>query len=307
MKALKITVVALVIVVAGLLVAVRRLADQVHTPGPAATQAAVENPAPPPIETAASPPAENRERAPVLAPKRVTRPKPANAPSHSAEAGGAQNGPPSPAKTTEPETAAAAAPPPTPPVAAAPAAPENPAPPAPSAPPHVTLPAGTQIVVRTQNTLSTERNVSGDTFVATLDEPLVADGFVIAEKGAQVEGVVSRAVRAGRVEGTSELAVELVRLHTTDGQTVAIATDLHDAQGQRSRGSDAKKIGAATGIGAIIGAIAGGGKGAAIGAGVGAGAGGGAVLATRGKDVSIPSESRLVFRLKTPVEITERP
>src|SRR5581483_10724671 len=302
---LKIAVIALVIVVAGLLVAVRRLVEQAHTAAPAVIQPA-ENPVPP-IETTAPPPGEGQQPAQTPAPGRLTRPKPANAPAHGTAASEVQNGPARSGKSTEPETAATAAPPPAPPAAAAPAAPENQAPPVSSAPAHVTLPAGTQIVVRTQNTLSTERNVSGDTFVATLDEPLVAGGFVIAEKGAQVEGVVSRAVRAGRVEGISELAIELVRLHTSDGQTVAIATDLHDAQGQRSRGSDAKKIGAATGIGAIIGAIAGGGRGAAIGAGVGAGAGGGAVLATRGKDVSIPSESRLVFRLKTPVEITERP
>ncbi len=65
-------------------------------------------------------------------------------------------------------------------------------------------------------------------------------------------------------------------------------------------------MGIASGVGAIIGAIAGGGKGAAIGAGVGAGAGGGAVLATRGEHAVIPSESRLVFQTRTPIEVTER-
>jgi len=170
----------------------------------------------------------------------------------------------------------------------------------------VTIAAGTAIVVRTQNTLSTERNLKGDTFTATLEQPLTADGLVIAEKGAEVEGVVSRSQKAGRVEGVSDLAVELVRLHTSDGQKLSIATNLHESQGERSRGSDAKKIGVATGIGAIIGAIAGGGKGAAIGAGTGAGAGTGVVLATRGKPTEIPSESVLTFQLRTPVEVTER-
>lgn len=59
-------------------------------------------------------------------------------------------------------------------------------------------------------------------------------------------------------------------------------------------------------IGAAIGAIAGGGKGAAIGAGVGGAAGAGTVLATRGEDASLPSETRVTFRLKNPVTITER-
>jgi hypothetical protein len=161
-------------------------------------------------------------------------------------------------------------------------------------------------MVRTQNTLSTERNFKGDTFSTTLDEPLTADGYVIAEKGAEVEGRIVRSERAGRVEGVSDLAVELVRLHTSDGQKLSIATNLHEVQGARSRGSDAKKVGAAAGIGGIIGAIAGGGKGAAIGAGVGAGAGGGTVLATRGKDALIPSESRLSFQLRAPVDVTEK-
>jgi len=65
-------------------------------------------------------------------------------------------------------------------------------------------------------------------------------------------------------------------------------------------------VAAAAGIGAIIGAIAGGGKGAAIGAGAGGAAGGGGVVATRNKAVSLPTESKISFRLGAPVTITER-
>src|SRR5262249_22924414 len=220
--------------------------------------------------------------------------------------------PPSPEAPLSTKPAETAAPAPAPPVAPAPAPIAEtppatpPAPPPPPPPRHVTIPAGTAIIVRTQNTLSSERNLKGDTFTATLEEPLIADGLALAEKGAQVEGVVTRSQRAGRVEGVSELSIELVRLHTSDGQKVSIATNLHEVQGERSRGSDAKKIAVATGIGAIIGAIAGGGKGAAIGAGTGAGAGTGVVLATRGKPTVIPSESVLTFHVRAPVEVTER-
>jgi len=161
-------------------------------------------------------------------------------------------------------------------------------------------------VVRTQTALTTERNLKGDTFTAHLEEPLIADGLVIAERNAAVEGHVTRSEKAGRVEGLSSLAVELVRLHTSDGQVVQIVTGPHEVQGQSSRGSDAKRVGIASGLGAIIGAIAGGGRGAAIGAGVGAGAGAGTVAATRGDHSVIPGESRLSFRLKAPVELTER-
>ena len=74
----------------------------------------------------------------------------------------------------------------------------------------------------------------------------------------------------------------------------------------RARGSDAKKVGIGAGLGAISGAIAGGGRGAAVGAGAGGAAGGGVVLATRGEAAVIPSESRLTFHLRTPIEVTER-
>jgi hypothetical protein len=66
------------------------------------------------------------------------------------------------------------------------------------------------------------------------------------------------------------------------------------------------KVGAVTAIGAAIGAIAGGGKGAAIGAATGGAAGTGGVLATRGKSTTLPSETRISFRLRNAVTITER-
>ena len=314
MKALKITVVALLIVIAGLLFTIRRLARQAVPEGaptpvsagaPAAAPPAAQAPpaAVPAPEAAASPKvAEPEKPSPVLAKKQVTRARTTAASSEPAPVPAVQTTPPpAPApKPAEAPVATASTPPATP-------VPETPKAPAqPPAPRRVTIPAGTILVVRTQNTLSTERNLKGDTFAVTLQEPLVADGYVIAEKGAEVEGVVTRSEKAGRVEGVSELVVELVRLHTLDGQRVSIATELHEVRGERSRGSDAKKVGVATGIGAIIGAIAGGGKGAAIGAGAGAGAGTGAVLATRGKPSVVPSESVLSFHLKTPVEVTER-
>ena len=108
------------------------------------------------------------------------------------------------------------------------------------------------------------------------------------------------------MEGLSDLSVELVRLRTSDGQRLSIATEPHEVQGKKTRGSDAKKVGIGAGLGAIIGAIAGGGRGAAVGAGAGGAAGGGVVLATRGEPAVIPSESRLTFHLRTPIEVTER-
>ena len=218
----------------------------------------------------------------------------------------------------EPDSRAAPSPePPSMPVAAVrPAEPQppvveterlEPTPPVPLREPRrVTLPAGTDVSVRLDFALASDRNYGGDTFTATLDQPIIVDDIVIAEKGAQVEGVVVDAVRAGRVKGLAKLSIELVRLDTADGQRVEIVTNRIHRQTEKSTKDDMKKVGLGAGIGAIIGAIAGGGKGAAIGAGAGAGAGGGVAAATRGKPVRIPVESRLQFRLIEPLEIVER-
>jgi hypothetical protein len=170
----------------------------------------------------------------------------------------------------------------------------------------VTIPAGTELRVRTVQTLSSGRNSAGDSFLATLDDHLMIDDLIVAEKGARVEGRVVEARRAGRVKDVANLVVELTSLDTADGQSIKIATQRIHREGEQSKGSDAKKIGIATGIGAVIGAIAGGGKGAAIGAGAGAGAGTGTVMATRGEDVTIRSETRLQFRLLDSVEVVEK-
>jgi len=206
------------------------------------------------------------------------------------------------------ETASSAPVPPAPEPAPAPSSLAEPAPlPAVPAPPRmVTLATGTLLSVRLAETLDSGNLKAGDTFTATLDRPLIAEGLVIAERGARVEGRVLEAEQAGRVKGVSSLAIHLTRLHTSDGQTVQIATDPFRKQGDTSRGEDAKKVGIGAGIGAAIGAIAGGGKGAAIGAGIGGAAGAGTVAATRGKDVVLPVETRLDFRLSSPVTLTEK-
>jgi hypothetical protein len=108
------------------------------------------------------------------------------------------------------------------------------------------------------------------------------------------------------VKGVAGLAVEIVRLHTSDGQRVAIQTDSFEKHAESTKNKDAAKVGVGAAIGAAIGAIAGGGKGAAVGAGVGGGAGAGDVLLTRGGSATLPSETRITFRLRSPVTITEK-
>jgi hypothetical protein len=179
------------------------------------------------------------------------------------------------------------------------------APPAPQ-PHQVTLNAGLLLPVRLVETLSSERNAPGDNFLATLDQELVVEGFVIAERGTRVEGRVVAVDRANKARNSAALAVELTRLHTSDGQTVPIQTDSFFKHADPGQVDNATKIAGGAIIGAVIGGIAGGGKGAAIGAGVGVGAGTGDVLLTRGKPAELASEARVTFRLKSPVPLTEQ-
>jgi len=155
-------------------------------------------------------------------------------------------------------------------------------------------------------TLSTERNSDGDTFQGTLDAPVVADGFIIAERRSRIVGHVVQANRAGRVKGLANISLAVSEINTTDGQRVAIDTDSYEKWGNSFVKSDTAKVAGGAALGAIIGAIAGGGRGAAIGAGAGGAAGTGVALGTRGAVVSVPSESILTFRLARPVTITEK-
>ncbi len=278
----------------------------VAIPAPAPTPAVAE-PTPPPAPEPAPPQPEPVKPKPVAKPARTqSRPAPVTV---------AKYDPPVPPPGVQEQPRPAAVPPPVvtnpepspveKPVAAPPVVKPEPKP-APRQPHSVTVPAGTMITVRLREELSTKNSQDGQNFTATLDQPLVVDGFVIAERGSSQRGRVVELDRAGRVKGRAALAVELTELNTADGQKVAVKTDSFRKEAESGVKGDMAKAGVVAGIGAAIGAIAGGGKGAAIGAGVGGAAGAGGVLATRGKDASLPSETRLTFRLKEPLTLTEK-
>ena len=278
---------------------------------PEVAVAAPATPAPVAAEQAKAVPAEAAEQAhpspfPEEKPAKVSARK-TRKPYHRAEPEViAQNLPPAPAQPVEQAPAARPEPVTPEPTPAVQPVPEPPAPPPPPAPRQVTLTAGTLIPARTVEGLSSDRNQAGDGFTATLDAPLVVNGLVIAERGAHLEGKVVQADKAGRVKGVSELSIELTQLTTSDGQHVPIDTESFVKHGQTSKKEDAAKIGGGAALGAIIGAIAGGGTGAAIGTAVGGAAGTGAVIGTRGKAVAIAPETRISFRLKNTVTLTER-
>jgi hypothetical protein len=174
-----------------------------------------------------------------------------------------------------------------------------------AAPSVLTLPAGTLVMVRTSQMLSSDRNRPGDEFTMVLDEPIVAYGWVVARRGQTVIGRVVDAEKAGRGQGVSRLSVELSEIVLVDGQQAPIRTELVQVLGRGPQPRDqVAAVGATTGVGAIIGSVAGGGEGAAIGAAIGAVAGVAGVMTARGRPTEIYPETALAFRLENPVTIS---
>jgi hypothetical protein len=164
------------------------------------------------------------------------------------------------------------------------------------APPQLTLPAGTMVTARTTSFLASNRNKVGDAFTATLEQPIVVNGYVVARRG---QRVIGRVVTVKKEHEESQLGVEIASLTLVDGTQVPVKTELVK-QVQPDAGVGGREIGgvaATTGVGAIIGGAAGGGGGAGIGAGVGAAAGILGVVLTRGRPAVIPPESVLMFRV----------
>jgi hypothetical protein len=202
-----------------------------------------------------------------------------------------------------------------PPVAEAPAPVETAPPPPPvepkpvvkkAAPPPprvVTVPAGASVRIQMIDSVNSKQNQVGQTFAASLDAPIVVGDTVVVPKGADVVVALTHTKASGKMKGSSELELQLtgIRAH---GKSYPLASSSYQAVGASRGKQTAKRVGIGAAIGTGIGAIAGGGKGAAIGAGIGAGAGAAAQLLTHGKEVQVPSETKLDFQLAEPVSIT---
>jgi len=167
----------------------------------------------------------------------------------------------------------------------------------PAPPPKIKVPAGTTLTVVLSTSLDSGKNNAGDTFTGNLSEDVVVDGKTALAKGTAVQGKVVSAEGAGKVKGVGKMSLTLTEA-TVHGKSVALETKTHSAEAKTTKGKDAAIIGGGAGVGTAIGAIAGGKKGALIGAAVGGGGGTAAVLATKGKDVEYPAETKLEFTLE---------
>lgn len=174
-------------------------------------------------------------------------------------------------------------------------------PPPPPIPASITIPQGTYITVRVNQYLSSDRNQPGDAFSATLVDPVVVNGIVVAESGQTVGGRVSL-VEKHSTSRPARLGVQLTTLTLVDGQQLSINTQLTSRRGGTTPGGvEAGTVATTTGLGAAIGAAAGWGTGAAIGAGAGALAGLIGVVVTHNHASVIAPEQVLTFQLQSPV------
>jgi hypothetical protein len=171
------------------------------------------------------------------------------------------------------------------------------------------LPAGTEIAVRTNETIDSQNTNEGQLFPAEVEQDVVdSSGRVVIPKGSQAELTIRNVSGGGGVTGTSELALGLDSVNV-NGNTYRVSTEDVSQQGNSGLGKNKRTgeyVGGGAVLGTLIGAIAGGGKGAAIGAVTGAAAGAGAQVLTRGKSVKVPAETVLRFRTDQSMHLRSR-
>jgi hypothetical protein len=170
------------------------------------------------------------------------------------------------------------------------------APEPPPPPPPLVIPAGTSIVVRMGNSITSKTANPGDTFTGSLAHAVVVGGVVAIPARAGVSGTVIDAKSPGKFKGEGVLSIALTAVNV-GGAPVAIQTSTYTKIVKGKGKRTAKMAGGGAGAGLLIGGLAGGGKGALIGGLVGAGAGTAGAAATGNKEVEIPAESAVTFRL----------
>jgi len=176
-------------------------------------------------------------------------------------------------------------------------------PPPPPVPQKITVPAGTQLSIRLNDEVNSEKAQVGDVFHGSISAPVSIDDQTVIPTTADVEGRVVDVKSAGRFAGQSVLTLELTKL-TMNGRSYSLQTSQWTKSGNGRGKSTAAKVGGGAAVGAVLGGIFGGGKGAAIGAAAGAGAGTGVSAATKGQQIILRPEAIIAFQLQGPVTVT---
>jgi hypothetical protein len=161
----------------------------------------------------------------------------------------------------------------------------------------VNIPAGSTLAIRINQSISVKHTPPGALFDGEVVEPWSdANGRVILPKGTAVGGVVDESHRRGHFKGASILELRLTSLTLNGTQYPVDTRDLRETKkgkGKRSTGF----IGGGAGLGMLIGGIASGGTGLLIGGLAGGGAGTAVAGLTGNRDLDIPAESIVHFKL----------
>ncbi|MCI0418905.1 MAG: conjugative transposon protein TraM [Acidobacteria bacterium] len=157
------------------------------------------------------------------------------------------------------------------------------------------IPAGTAIHIRMIDELDTGKSVAGDSFRASLSQPIVAGGRTIASKDGLVKGKVTEVVSSGRLKRPASLTLRLTQVTLSNGRMVPVETSPYTLDGKSHALRNAALIGGGAAAGAVLGGVATGKKGAIIGSGVGAGAGLATAYLTGKQEIVVPSETGFQF------------
>jgi hypothetical protein len=167
----------------------------------------------------------------------------------------------------------------------------------PAGPVKVTIQAGTNLAVRVDQRISVKTSNPGDTFTGEVVDPVVdPNGVAVVPKGTRVSGVIDASHARGRVKGASVLELRLTTMTLSGTEYHLRTADLTQTKKGKGKRS-AAMIGGGAGLGMLIGGLAGGGKGVLIGGLAGGGAGTAGAAMTGNKDLEIPAESIVHFRL----------
>jgi hypothetical protein len=161
-------------------------------------------------------------------------------------------------------------------------------------PAFITVPAGTRLVIRTTETIDSSRQGAGHRFRGQLEGAVVVDGITAVQRGAFVHGRITQASQAGRVAGSSELAIEFTDI-MIDDQLIPISTSGMQARG----GPEGARTVGRTARAAALGGLIDGKSGARTGMKVGAGA----AILTRGASVNIPRGTLIETNLNAPLQV----
>jgi hypothetical protein len=158
------------------------------------------------------------------------------------------------------------------------------------------------VVVQLAQPVSTKTAEEGTPFAASTAQPVAVEGKAVIPAGSKAQGVVVESKSPGKFKGEGVLSVKLTRI-TIAGVTYPITADPLSVTQKGKGGRTAKVVGGSAAGGALIGGIAGGGKGAAIGGLIGAGAGTAGAAYTGNKELALPAEKALTFKLTQPVTL----